>query len=272
MASEALFAKVRERVKEYNLTEEEVRAIDTARRQISSHTTWGGITGGSVAFLLGKRKKFTALQTLALAGGGFLLGSQMGMISGAVAGAKTIKSLPNPQRLIELVKDVQREVIMAKGHRPDGVPRTVPPPSIRKSNQPEPEFVEDDAVASHDYARLEDGFQNDQAPATVAQPASDNQQGLSYYPQQRQQLGQQQQPQPNAWDKIRAENLPNNSWTKLRMEAQANRDDGSKIEQSRADTAKRLRERELTVEELPRTREELEQRGTARKNQWGDLI
>ncbi|KAG0175307.1 hypothetical protein DFQ30_009579 [Apophysomyces sp. BC1015] len=262
MASDALFAKVRERVKEYNLTEQEVQAIDTARQQLSSHS---------------KRRKFSPIQTLALAGGGFLLGSQMGMISGAVAGAKTIKALPNPQRLIDLVRDVQKEVIMAKGHRADGAPRIAPPPVAPHQQQQQQqqqqqigEFAADDTIVSHDYANLDSGFESEQGSNDTNQSIRENTAGLSYYQQQQQQ--QQQQPQPSAWDKIRAETLPNNSWTKLRTEAQANRDDGSRIEQSRAETAKRLRERESNVEELPRTREELEQRGTARKNQWGDLI
>lgn len=67
----------------------------------------GGLVGATTAFLLGKRKKFNPIQILAVTGGGFLIGSQMGLISGALAGVKTINSLPNPQRLINVVREVQ---------------------------------------------------------------------------------------------------------------------------------------------------------------------
>lgn len=68
----------------------------------------GGLTGAMAAFLLAKSKKFNPIQMLALTGGGFLMGSQMGLISGALAGVKTINTLPNPQRLINVVREVQQ--------------------------------------------------------------------------------------------------------------------------------------------------------------------
>lgn len=57
---------------------------------------------------LAKRKKFNnPIQLLAVTGGGFLMGTQIGVISGALAGVKTINSLPNPQRIINVVREVQ---------------------------------------------------------------------------------------------------------------------------------------------------------------------
>ena len=56
---------------------------------------------------IGRRKRFNPIQTLAVAGGGFLIGSQMGLVSGSLAGVNTIKQLPDPQRLVNLVRDVQ---------------------------------------------------------------------------------------------------------------------------------------------------------------------
>lgn len=86
----------------------------------------------------------------------------------------------------------------------------------------------------------------------------------------------QQQQQPSAWDKVRAESLPNNTWSKIRMEAQQNPDDVVEIAKSKAARAQRLRESAEfsydNVEELPRTREETMQKGTTRKNQWGDPL
>lgn len=37
--NEAVYKRVRERVKEYNLSEQEIRAIDKARRQVNTHST-----------------------------------------------------------------------------------------------------------------------------------------------------------------------------------------------------------------------------------------
>ena len=74
--NEAVYERVRERVKEYNLTEQEIKAIDTARQQLNTHSkncrkhisklvaynifanlnstaSLGGFTGGLVAFFLG---------------------------------------------------------------------------------------------------------------------------------------------------------------------------------------------------------------------------
>lgn len=82
--------------------------------------------------------------------------------------------------------------------------------------------------------------------------------------------------QQSVWDKIRAENLPNNTWSKIRMQALQNPDDPEEIAKAKAERANRLRENAEfsynNVEELPRTREEDMQRGTSRKNQWGDPL
>lgn len=40
-------------------------------------------------------------------GGGFLIGSQVGMVSGIMSGMKTINKLPDQARLVNLVKDIQ---------------------------------------------------------------------------------------------------------------------------------------------------------------------
>ena len=93
-----------------------------------------------------------------------------------------------------------------------------------------------------------------------------------------QQQQQHQKPrQESAWDKIRAQNAPDNTWARLRMEAQKNPDgiDGRKLAQTRADVAKDLQERSKNeVDSLPRTREEVEHRhnGPMRTNRWGDPI
>lgn len=86
----------------------------------------------------------------------------------------------------------------------------------------------------------------------------------------------QQSAQPSAWDKIRSENLPNNTWSKIRMEAQKNPDSSVEIEKAKSARANRLRENSDFgnggEREMPRTREEALERGSSRKNQWGDPL
>jgi hypothetical protein len=77
--------------------------------------------------------------------------------------------------------------------------------------------------------------------------------------------------QPGAWDKIRSENLPNNTWSNIRADANK-QPNPSEIEKDRAERFRKLRESsEISAEELPRTREETNKR-SARKNQWGDVM
>jgi hypothetical protein len=82
--------------------------------------------------------------------------------------------------------------------------------------------------------------------------------------------------QPSVWDKIRSENLPNNTWSRIRMEAQKNPDDVAEIAKSKAERTRKLMnnsELDGNGQELPRTREEaLQKVGPTRKNQWGDAL
>ncbi|KAI9259689.1 hypothetical protein BDA99DRAFT_561107 [Phascolomyces articulosus] len=285
--NEAVYDRVRERVKEYNLSEQEIKAIDTARRQLNTHTSLGGLVGGLFAFLLGKRKRFTPMQVFAVAGGGFLIGSQMGLVSGSLAGVNTIKQLPDPQRLVNLVRDVQKEMIQTRGNP---VPRGPPQPQVGRGSGVEghgqssntsihgDEFSMDDY---NDYAKLESGFENDPAlPLSPQQQHQHQQQQTvsdSWASLQPEKPSSHPQPhQESAWDKIRAQNAPDSAWAKLRMEAQKDPDafNQRKRAQARDEVAKALQQRNQdSIEELPRTREEAENRGgSVRKNQWGDPI
>ncbi|KAI9488236.1 hypothetical protein BDB00DRAFT_877622 [Zychaea mexicana] len=279
--NEAVYDRVRERVKEYNLSEQEIKAIDTARQQLNTHTSLGGMTGGLVAYFLGKRKQFKPLQVFAVAAGGFLIGSQMGLVSGSLAGVKTIKQLPDPQRLVNLVRDVQKEMIQTRGHP---LPRgPTPPPGAgapgphgqqqMSSNATGDEFSMDDY---NDYAKLESGFENDQAlpPQHPQQKQREPSTSDSWTNLQHEKASSRHQ--ESAWDKIRTQNAPDSAWAKLRGEAQKDPDalNQRKIAQARDQVAKSLQQRSQDAsEELPRTREETEHRGgSMRRNQWGDPI
>ncbi|KAI8137608.1 hypothetical protein BJV82DRAFT_335870 [Fennellomyces sp. T-0311] len=269
--NEAVYERVRERVKEYNLSEQEIKAIETARRQLNTHTTLGGFTGGLVAFFLGKRKRFSPFQVFAVGVGGFLIGSQMGLLSGSLAGVKTIKQLPDPQRLVNLVRDVQKEMVQTRGHP---MPRPPPVPHGQPSNQNTSggeEFSMDDY---NDYAKLESGFENDQAlPPQHHQQNNQHPVTDSWSSLQNEKPSQSASRQESAWDKIRAQSAPDSTWAKLRMEAQKD-PDALNNRKARDEVAKNLQERnQESFEELPRTREEAEHRGGAvRKNQWGDVV
>ncbi|KAI8390189.1 hypothetical protein BD560DRAFT_361915 [Blakeslea trispora] len=275
-----VYARVREKVKEHNLSEQEVKAIDTARGQLQTHTYTGGMAGASTAFLIGKRKRFNPFQLLAVVGGGFLMGSQVGLISGALAGVKTINSLPNPQRIINMIREVQLEAM--KGRMPN-----TPQQQINRGTQSS--HVQPQLMSSrelNDAQNPQDQFAPDiNQDATKELGWSDmaiNSQGnkgdrdmtgeVDPFTRQSTEAGRQQAQQPSRWDKIRSENLPNNTWAKIRMEAQKSSPED--IAKAREKTANRLRENAGSeIEDLPRTREEVLQRGgSSRKNQWGDSL
>ncbi|KAI9323699.1 hypothetical protein BX666DRAFT_1889512 [Dichotomocladium elegans] len=277
--NEAVYERVRERVKDYNLSEQEIQAIDKARRQLNTHTSLGGFTGSLVAFLLGKRKKFAPMQVFALAAGGFLIGSQMGLISGSLAGVRAIKELPDPQRLVNLVRDVQKEMIQARGQQ-GPLPRAPQPQPVPINSDNTGSYTahgtidEFSADEASDYSKLSSEFENDRTDgfsnSTARQDSSS-----SWSKLQTEQRGVNNR--DSAWDKIRAQSAPDNAWAKLRMEAQKDPEsmDSRRLANARAETARGLQERsKQEAEELPRTREETVHRhtGPVRTNQWGDPI
>ncbi|KAL7324416.1 hypothetical protein PS15p_209610 [Mucor circinelloides] len=283
-----VYARVREKIKEHNLTEQEVKAIDTARDQLQTHTYTGGLTGAMAAFLLAKSKKFNPIQMLALTGGGFLMGSQMGLISGALAGVKTINTLPNPQRLINVVREVQLEAMKGRqgvngpnasagshSTAPTMRPHQMTPQELHEAQSPQDQFSPDmnentsgDGVWGNRQTFNRNNNNNEMDITDEADPLSRSQQT---------QRTHQQPPQPSAWDKIRSENLPNNTWSRIRMEAQKNPESAVDIEKAKSARLSKLRENSdfgnSGEREIPRTREEVLERGTAsRKNQWGDPL
>lgn len=95
-------------------------------------------------------------------------------------------------------------------------------------------------------------------------------------PQTQIQANRNQPAQPSAWEKVRSENLPNNTWSKIRKEAQQNPDDVVEIGKSKSERTRRFMnnsELDVSGDEIPRTREEaLQKGGPSRKNQWGDAL
>ncbi|SAM01941.1 hypothetical protein [Absidia glauca] len=275
--NDKVYARVHEKAKEHQLTDQELKALDTARNQLSSHGYLGGFTGASAAFLIGMRKKYKPLQLLALAGGGFLLGAQFGFVSGALAGVQTIKTLPNPQRLVSVIREVQMEQMNAKGMLPSQPHRPEPHPKAHMDAHMDDTFSSEDPALHGGYStRPGSEFQTDRAVQ------SQQQNGWQTNTTEQQQPQQQQRPswtrqapsQPSKWDEIRSENLPNTAWAKIRQEAKTQGVDSKSIEQAKANRVAELQERQVGAggfDDLPRTREEAEQRTTGRRNQWGDM-
>ncbi|CAO3675671.1 unnamed protein product [Umbelopsis vinacea] len=288
MANKNLHAQLKERVEEYNLSTEEVAAIDKARAQLSSHTTFGGFTGAAVGAFLGVRRRFSPWASFALAGGGFLIGSQMGLVSGALAGVRTIKTLPNSEHLMGLVRDVQNEILAQKGFKrdtPNSPPRRMSPAerenerrqqlTSRRQDENGEFMAEDDSLT--DNAAIERPFEDTDAPRR----------SVVGYRQQRQQQpeheheqGQEQEAtstngnnRRGAWDKIRSENLPNErpTWAKLREQAQKEKQGQSSNGDAQDDNP--LSSSQSQVESIPRTREEMEQATQrTRRNKYGDPV
>jgi hypothetical protein len=57
--------------------------------------------------MLARAKNFKGLQAMAIGVGGFLIGSQIGILMGAMASVRTIQSIPNFQRVINIVQEVR---------------------------------------------------------------------------------------------------------------------------------------------------------------------
>lgn len=69
--------------------------------------TVGGFIGAVGTFIMGRKRKISPFLMIPFVGGGFLIGSQVGMVSGILSGMRTIKKLPDQARLVNLVKDIQ---------------------------------------------------------------------------------------------------------------------------------------------------------------------
>ncbi|KAI8064404.1 hypothetical protein BC940DRAFT_306172 [Gongronella butleri] len=274
--NEQLYERVREKGKEQHLTEQELKAIDTAKQQINTHTQFGGLGGASAAFLLGRAKKLAPFPLFAVAAGGFLMGSQVGFVAGALASVNTIKTLPNPERVVNVIRQVQEETRrqqpgQASGPAPSQ--RTTMPisdtGSVPSQHHTEDElFVTDDASVHGGHANTSGTeFQTDRASELqqkrgwAAQVSGDALKGK-----------QQSAPSSGAWDKIRSANVPNSAWTRIRQDAAQHPTDHKSIEESKAKRIAQLQEQQASFDDLPRTREEAEQRVKMQRNQWGDPV
>ncbi|KAI7896058.1 uncharacterized protein EV154DRAFT_493368 [Mucor mucedo] len=107
MEKNTIVERIQKKINSTQLRPEEIQAIDKARSQVYNQTTVGGFVGAVGTFLIGRKRKISPFLMLPFVGGGFLIGSQVGMVSGIMSGIRTIKRLPDQARLVNLVKDIQ---------------------------------------------------------------------------------------------------------------------------------------------------------------------
>ncbi|KAI9283374.1 hypothetical protein BY458DRAFT_496339 [Sporodiniella umbellata] len=252
--NDTLFERLRERMKAEDFTEQEIQKIDQARNKLQMHTRLGAFAGATATYFLAKSKQFKPLRVLFLTGGGLIFGTQIGFLSGSLAGLKLINGLPNPQRVVNIMREIQLETVQGKVAPTEGMRSQAP--QLPQSRRPQTAVIDEFSPEIQDTQAKEDNWENYQKPS-VEKPVERH---------------IQMENTSSTWDKIRSQNLPNNSWSKIRSEAQNNSMDESQIAKARADRANRLRERSEFEQELPRTREEDIRRTTGRKNQFGDLL
>lgn len=142
-----------------------------------------------------------------------------------------------------------------------------PPPPPRPStasNNPD-EFASEDA---NDYSRLASEFEREPIPQEQQQARPSSSSWEQPSKERKWQPPQQETRQESAWDRIRAENAPDSAWARIRSEAmKAPPSEPQRRPNTFAERSEKL------PDELPRTREETEDRGgRVRRNQWGDPI
>ncbi|KAF8923177.1 hypothetical protein BGZ58_003267 [Dissophora ornata] len=161
---------------------------------------------------------------MAIATGGFLIGSQLGLVMGAMSSLKTIQSIPNFQRVLNIVQEVRNETSGAGGARGAGSPggplrhdhaATMPsaghprfPMQPRRS-----ELMTDDAVAQQNQdfqiknAEDHHGGNNPTGSARL-----DPNNSWSHVQDRAKEL---QNSAPN-WNQIRQQNMPKSAWSNVR--------------------------------------------------------
>lgn len=122
-----IIERIQKKIKSSNLKPEEIQAIDKARSQVYNQTSIGGFVGAVGTFLIGRKRRISPFLKIPLVAGGFLIGSQVGMVSGIMSGMRTINKLPDQARLVNLVREIQVEVMNANGYTQDD-PKSRPRP------------------------------------------------------------------------------------------------------------------------------------------------
>ncbi|RHZ76670.1 hypothetical protein Glove_194g17 [Diversispora epigaea] len=106
--------RVREKMKERNLSEEELLILTKAKEKMNTHMRFGAIAGLISGGIFARVFKYKPIGIIALCSGASVMGGQIGLISGGIAGIRALQSTPNAKRILELLRDVQNEVVHAR--------------------------------------------------------------------------------------------------------------------------------------------------------------
>ncbi|CAG8661352.1 17518_t:CDS:2 [Funneliformis caledonium] len=176
------FEVFEEKIKELQLSEEEQAAFRKAKSQLQNHTRLGALAGLFVGGYVSKVRKFTIGTSIAISIGSIAIGSQIGFFTGAAAGIRTVKSLPNSQRIFEIVREVQK--VREVEHEDNNKPSTFPD-----------EFSSDNQDFNDIHEGQQSSWTNLRSPSA---PSRDDNNGSS-------------------WDKVRAQNSGSSTWDKIRQ-------------------------------------------------------
>ncbi|KAG0220171.1 hypothetical protein BGX33_007120 [Mortierella sp. NVP41] len=224
-----VYARISEKMKNERFTEDEIKTVEKAKGQLSSYTTGGSVIGGAAGLMLARAKSFKGLQAMAIATGGFLIGSQIGIIMGAMASVRTIQSIPNFQRVINIVQEVRDEGTKAAGGAGGGRgggalqhDLSVGMPSAGHQRFPiqqrEPrlgsELMSDDAVAQQAHPepgfKDGDGYHGGRDPNSGSSTRHDS--AWAHVDQRAKELHS----NSKGWSQIRRDNMPRSAWNDVR--------------------------------------------------------
>ncbi|KAG9287502.1 hypothetical protein G9A89_023874 [Geosiphon pyriformis] len=109
---------IKEKLKSVKLTPGEVAALRNSKGKIYRHSNYGAMACGAIGFVIGRRKNFRPLGLLAATSGGLILGAQLGMITGSYAAMQSLQKLPDGQRVLKIIKEMQLEALRRRGVLP----------------------------------------------------------------------------------------------------------------------------------------------------------
>ncbi|KAF9101058.1 hypothetical protein BGX27_000118 [Mortierella sp. AM989] len=283
--SNDIYTRISERMKQEHFTEEEIKIVKKAKEQISSYT---------------RAKNFKGIQSMMIATGGFFIGSQIGLIMGAMSSVRTIQSIPNFQRVLNIVQEVRTETSSQGGQ--SGQPqhdRATAFPSARhqrpSTQQSRSELITDYAVdqQNHQFEGFKDGDGYHGGDDPSGQARNDQNTAWSQASQRAKEL----RSHSNHWDQIRQQSMPKSAWNDVRggnhrstttngdiaeeiPSGGSKKTEGGKPALSAWDRVRKSDTNGLTdsgttydgPSDFARTREDLESKPSRQKNQYGDML
>ncbi|CAO3566317.1 unnamed protein product [Mortierella alpina] len=301
-----IYARISERMKKENFTEEEIRVVKKAKDQLSNYATGGSVAGGLAGLMLARAKNFKGLQGMAIATGGFLIGSQIGLLFGAMSSVKTIQSIPNFQRILNIVQEVRSETALEgrppQHHHAATLPSAGHPrfPVQQRGS----ELMADDVVEqpSHSFQ----GFQDGDGYHGGNDPNGSSRQDHNSAWAQAEHRAKELRASSPGWSQIRHQNMPKSTWNDIRdgrrrargtEDSDQDTDDVVENDDSHSGSLSRRTSGQkpalsgwdrvrhgggdgfVSTGETPdgpsdfaRTREDLESRPSIKKNQYGDTF